>query len=251
MDTIFFTVVDRGKANLVLRKAQECGAAGGIIFLGEGTIQSKLLEKVGLTETHKEILMIPASYDICAKLHEMISETFNFSKRNKGIAFSIPFKRWQLKEPVQEQAGTPMQEQVQEQAKASVHKKVEIPIKEQINLLKNYKYSLFCIMTIVDKGRGGDCMKAARTAGAKGGTLFHGRGAGIPTDFYFPLVIEPQKDVVMIITAKDKVVSIRDKITTELELEKAGQGIIFVLPVLKANGLFENRAEKLKGGMIS
>ena len=89
--TLFFTIVNRGKANAILRKAKECGAKGGTILLGEGTVTSKLLDAVGVTETHKEILMISASDELDAKLHETISETFNFSKRNRGIAFSVPF----------------------------------------------------------------------------------------------------------------------------------------------------------------
>ena len=46
IETLFFTVIDRGKANAVLHKAQECGAKGGTILLGEGTVQSnKLLRR--------------------------------------------------------------------------------------------------------------------------------------------------------------------------------------------------------------
>ena len=49
-----------------------------------------------------------------------------------------------------------------------------------------------CIMTIVDKGRGKACIKAARAAGAKGGTDPCPRGRH-PDEYYFPLVIEPQR----------------------------------------------------------
>ncbi|HHW75354.1 MAG TPA: P-II family nitrogen regulator [Firmicutes bacterium] len=215
METMFFAVVDRGKANAVLRKAQQNGAAGGTIFLGEGTIQSKLLEKIGLTETHKELLAIAASEELCHGLHEMVCETFLFSKKNRGIAFSIPFRRRQPQSPGREPDNRPGSE--------------------------NSSFSHSCIVIIVDRGRSMDCIKAARDAGAGGGTLIHGRGAGIPTEFYFPLVIEPQKDIVMIITTKDKAASIRDRISAELDLEKPGSGIIFTLPVLRTSGLFENR----------
>lgn len=222
MDTLFFTVVNRGKANAVLRKARECGAEGGTIFLGEGTIQSRLLEKIGLTETHKEILMIPASNELSDKLHKNLSETFMFCKRNKGIAFTVPFRRWKLQDSGEERK----------------------------SLQKNEGCSHYCIITIVDKGRSRDCMKAARAAGARGGTLIHGHGAGIPADFYYPLVIEPQKDIVMIIATKDKAAAISERISAELELEKVGNGVIFILPVVKTSGMFENRSEECKGVAI-
>jgi len=210
IDTLFFVVVGRGKANAILRKARECGAAGGTIFLGEGTVQNSLAEKLGITEIHKEIIMIPGSDELCNKLHETLNKEFMFSKRNKGITFSIPFKSWPLKD-------------------------------ERIDNEKASPY--YCIMTIVDRGRSKDCIKAARAAGARGGTLIHGRGAGVPTDFYFPLIIEPQKDIVMIIAPGDKVAPIRERIFFDLELGKAGNGIIFALPVSRAGGLIEGISE--------
>jgi nitrogen regulatory protein PII len=220
IDTIFFTIVNRGKANAVLRKAKECGATGGTILLGEGTIQSKLLDFLGLTEIRKEILMIPASGELDANLHEQLSETFKFSKRNKGIAFSVPFKRWTLEASEQEH---------------------NISIDDD-------RFTHCCIFTIVDKGRGKDCITAARAAGARGGTLIHGHGAGIPVDSYYPLAIEPQKDTILVITKKEKAASIRKRIFSDLELDKPGNGIIFTLPVSNTSGLFENKVEERKGG---
>ena len=96
-------------------------------------------------------------------------------------------------------------------------------------------------MTIIDKGKSNDCIKAAKAAGATGGTVMHGHGAGVPTDYYFPLIIEPQKDIVMVITVKDNVRPIKDRIVKELELYKEGNGIIFVLPVIKMSGLLEKQ----------
>lgn len=213
IDTLFFTVVSRGKANAVLRKAHEYGASGGTIFLAEGTIQSSLLEKMGLDEAHKEILMISVTDELGDKLHEKLSNDFMFFKRNKGIAFSIPFKRWQSQAPDKR------------------------PGSSAVTIDEDSAH--FCIVTIVDRGRAKDCIKAARSAGARGATLIRGHGAGVPADFYFPLVIEPKKDIVMIITTKDKAIAVRDRIFSELKLEKIGKGIVFILPVTKTSGIFE------------
>ncbi len=220
IDTIFFTIVDRGKANAVLHKARELGATGGTILLGEGTVQSKLMDFLGITETRKEILLIPASAGLDAVLHEQLSEAFKLSKKNKGIAFSVPFKRWSVDESVQEH---------------------NISIDDE-------RFTHCCIFTIVDKGKGMDCINAARAAGARGGTIIHGHGAGVPADSYFPLAIEPQKDTILIVSKKDKAFAIKSRIYADLELDKPGNGIIFTLPVSRASGLFENKAEERKGG---
>ena len=207
-------MVNRGKANEVLNKAQECGATGGTIFLGEGTVQSnKLFDMLGLNKAHREILMIETTEEICFDIQEKLVRHFKFSKRNKGIAFSIPFARWKLKS--------------NEDEKREIH--------------RDFNPSHFCIMTIIDKGKSNDCIKAAKAAGATGGTVMHGHGAGVPTDYYFPLIIEPQKDIVMVITMKDNVRPIKDRIVKELELYKEGNGIIFVLPVIKMSGLLEKQ----------
>jgi len=213
IDTIFFTIVDRGKANAVLRKAKECGASGGTILLGEGTVQSRLLDFLGVTETRKEIVLIPASDELDGNLHEQISEALKLSRRNKGIAFSVPFKRWTLNESVQE---------------------------HNISL-DDERFTHCCIFTIVEKGRGMDCIKAARAAGARGGTIIHGHGAGVPADYYFHLAIEPQKETIIIVARKEKTASIKKKIYTDLELDKPGNGIIFTLPVSRTSGLYEDR----------
>lgn len=220
IDTIFFTIVNRGKANTVLRKAKECGATGGTILLGEGTVQSKILDILGMTEIRKEILMIPTSGELDANLHDQLSETFKFSKRNKGIAFSVPFKRW-------------TNENSEQEHNISLH---------------DDRFTHCCIFTIVDKGRSKDCITAARAAGARGGTVIRGHGAGVPADSYYPLAIEPQKDTVIVITNKETAPFIRERIFADLELDKPGNGIVFTLPVSNTSGLFENRVEERKGG---
>lgn len=219
METLFFAVVNRDKANTVMNKAEECGASSGNILLAEGTVQSRILEKLGITESHKALLMIPASLDLSNELHDFLGEIFKLSKRNKGITFSIPFQRCLL------------------------NADYDIPY----GLSNDFDYTNSCIITIVDKGRGKDCIKAARSAGARGGTLIHAHGAGIPTEFLYPLIIEPQKDLILIVSPKDKAASIRNRISSDLELDRTGNGFIFSLPVIRTGGLFEDRSDERKG----
>ncbi len=200
-------------------KAQECGATKGTVILGEGTVQSVLLELAGRNEVHKEIVVIPASEKLSDKLHETISTDFQFSKGNRGIAFSIPF----------------------------ADRKLHTGQQAQEKRAKKMNSRFFCIVAIVEKECSKDCINAARVGGARGATLIHGHGAGIPTDFYFPVVLEPQKDLIIIITTKNKVVSIRRKILSDLKLAETGKGTIFTLPVIRTSGLFENRARERMG----
>lgn len=216
-DSIFFAIVDRGKANALLHKAQQTGATGGTIFLGEGTVPSRLFDLLGINETHKEVLMMAVPNDLGDRMYAMLRQEFKLHKRFKGIAFSVPYLRWT---PEGEQAGQ------------------SLPRPEDPPYL--------CLFTVLDKGKGQDCMVIAREAGARGGTIIHARGAGVPQNFYFPLIIEPQKDIVMIVAARETAQAVRHAIYERMGLGQRGAGIIFGLPVLSTIGLYEERRQEVQ-----
>ena len=66
----------------------------------------------------------------------------------------------------------------------------------------------------------------------------------MPQDFYFPLVIEPQKEIVLIVTQRENAPAIRDNIYTQMKLERQGAGILFALPVTQTLGLYEDRQQE-------
>lgn len=217
MDRVYVAIVNRGKADLVMKHAKKIGIPEGTIFLGEGTVRSKILEPLGLNQTLKEIIMLPVTQEEDELLHNEISKKLNFEKRNKGISFSIPFKQW-----------------TKESTTFSLEE-------------SNFDYSL--IMTIVEKGKNREVIKAARDAKARGGTIIHGRGAGVPKDYYFPIKVEPQKDTILIVADAAKKEAIQENIKKVIE---ETEGIVFSLPVVSTNGIFEERIEekieKIKGG---
>lgn len=161
--------------------------------------------------------MISADDQLCAKLHDTIFQEFKMYKRGRGIAFSIPFKQYK-------------------------------PDLTEQQLQSHPKNNYSCILVIIDRGRSEECINVARKAGVRGGTVVHARGAGIPADFYFPLFIEPQKDLVIILTQKEQTQATIKKLVTELGLEQPGVGILFELPVIRTSGLFENRGTERAGG---
>lgn len=214
--SLFFVVVNRGKANALLHKAQELGVSGGTVMLGEGTVQSRFFDLLGINETLKEVLLMAVPDALSDHIFTMLKTQFQLHKRFKGIAFSVPYRQWL--------PGT--------QQKPPQHDRDSLP------------YT--CLMTVVEKGQGADCMAIARAAGAQGGTIIRARGAGVPKEFYFPLVIEPQKDLVLIVTQSSLSRSIKRAIFSGMGLHRPGSGIIFALPVLNTIGLYEERRQGVK-----
>ena len=101
------------------------------------------------------------------------------------------------------------------------------------------------LTVIVDRGMANDVMDIARTVGVRGGTILHGRGAGtdIATSL-FGVEIEPEKELVIILTPNDLVDRVVEALTRGLQLEEPGKGILFIEPILDTRGLFEMSNKK-------
>ncbi len=94
------------------------------------------------------------------------------------------------------------------------------------------------IVSIVRKGWGSTVLQASVKAGARGGTVLHGRGAGIhEQEKIFGMSIEPEKEIVLTMVYDDQINTILPKIVEAAELNQEGRGIAFVLPVNQLVGV--------------
>ena len=94
------------------------------------------------------------------------------------------------------------------------------------------------IFSIVEKGKDVTVIEAAKEAGSKGGTIINARGSGIhETSHLFHLDIEPEKEVVLILSEESAVEKITEAIAKAVRIEEPGNGIIFVQSVDQVFGL--------------
>ena len=213
---LIVTVVDFGLGSKVIKTARESGISGGTIFLGTGTVDNRLLEILSLDHVRKEIAIMVTESSVAYEALDKLNEKFHFDKPNHGIAFIIP---------VSEVYGT----------RDSIN---DCNDKKEDRGDENTMYK--AIFTIVDRGKGENVMDAAKSAGAKGGTIINARGSGIhETEILFSMPIEPEKEVVMILAKNEIVDNISSAIREELKIDEPGMGIMFVLDVNKTYGLNE------------
>src|SRR5690606_3042625 len=93
----------------------------------------------------------------------------------------------------------------------------------------------------VRKGWGSSVLQASVKAGARGGTVLLGRGVGIhEKEKIFGMSIEPEKEILLTMVETAKVDEILDEIVRAAELEAAGHGMAFVLPVHKVVGIADS-----------
>lgn len=94
------------------------------------------------------------------------------------------------------------------------------------------------IVTIVNRGVAEDVIEASREAGAEGGTVVLGRGIGVHEKAKFlGIPVEPAKDIVLTVTPEEKTDRILEAIREKVDLDKAGHGIGFVVPLKKVVGI--------------
>lgn len=206
-------IVNYGIGSKIIKSAKQSGVSGGTVFLGKGTVRNHLLELLDLTDIRKEIILMISQKTTADNALEKINKEFQLYKPNHGIAFStsvlgIIGARCYKNNNVKETGG-----------------------------VENTMYK--GIFVIVDKGRAETAIEAATKVGSRGGTIINARGSGIhETNRLFSMDIEPEKEIVLILSEDHLTQAIISSIREELKIEEPGNGIMFILDINKTYGLY-------------
>lgn len=207
-------IVDFGKGSKVMQTAKKHGISGGTVLLGKGTIKNRLLEILALNDVRKEIVLLVSDKHTANQAIEQLEAKFKFSKPNHGIAFTTSVgqvigARSCMGDHIIEGKG-----------------------------VENRMYH--AITVIVEKGNAEEVIDAATDAGSKGGTIINARGSGIhETSKLFSMDIEPEKEMVLILSKIESTDAIVNSIKKKLKIDEPGNGIIFIQDVNRTFGLYE------------
>jgi nitrogen regulatory protein PII len=211
---IYIAIVSHGQDIKVVKLAHEAGIEGATIIHGTGTSQRGLLCFLGLNETRRDIVFMIAERSIGIKAMSLIQYELQMDKPKHGIMIEMP---------ITTVLGTRKYEQ------------------QKLNQSEENHMDHQAIFIIVDKGNAELVIEYACQAGARGGTIINARGAGIhETQKIFNIPIEPEKEIVLIIAENKDVEPITKVLEKELSINEPGKGIIFVMEVSKAIGLYKD-----------
>lgn len=203
-------IVEHNKASKVLHLADEKGVTASIAMLGRGTASRTIFDYLGLNDKKKAVLMLFGKTEEITDLADYLVEKLEMNKPNHGIAYI---------ESAFNVFGT------EDNANGSEN------IKRGENMYN-------AIYTIVEKGNADDVIEAAEKAGSRGGTVMHARGSGSEeARKVFNMLIEPEKEIVLIISEEAKTKDIVESIRRETGIEEQGKGIIFITRVEQTYGL--------------
>lgn len=203
-------IVNNGLGTKICHRAKELGVLGGTIAMGMGTSTGKFLDLLTLRDVRKEIVFMVANKDVAEKALDTIHKEHDFDKINHGIAFTTTVmgavgSRW--------------------------YKELKMDDEEGDDIMHHV------ITVIVERGKGEDAVEAATKVGSNGGTIINARGAGVhETQRLFGMDVEPEKEIVLIISEKTKTDAIINAVRERLDMGKPARGIIYVQNVNKVYG---------------
>lgn len=211
---LIYVVVNYGMGSRILQKAKKHGISGGTIFLGKGTINNSLLNFLSLYDERKEIVLLGTDYHTADHALVELNKKFKFEKPNHGIVFTTS---------------------ACEIVGSRCYKSEENEEGRGVNKLMYQN-----IIIIVNRGKAEEVIEAAKAAGSKGGTIINARGSGVnETSKLFNMDIEPEKEIVIILSKEDITEAIVTSIREKLEIDKPGNGIVFIQNINKAYGVYE------------
>lgn len=207
-------IINFGQASKLIKAAKHHGITGATATLGTGTVHNRILDFIGLSDIRKEVVYLAAEKETAYRALEELDREFEFNKPNHGIAFTTSICGI---------VGT---------------KSIACGKNGHEGGVNQIMYHI--ITTIVDKGRAEDVMTAAEQAGAKGGTIINARGAGVhETSKLFSMEIEPEKEMVLILSEAEMTEAIADSIHKALKLDEPGNGIIYIQSANRTYGIYK------------
>jgi len=211
---LIYVITNCGTGSRVLQLAKRSGISGGAIFFGKGTVSNRVLKMLALSEVRKEIVLMMAKKSEGSNFLKKLNKEYKLYRPDHGIAYSVPI------------------------AGIFGSRTCNFNITDEFGGMENTMYQSLII--IVDKGKGEAVVEAAAKAGAKGATIINARGSGIhETGKLFAMEIEPEKEIVLMITKSEQTGKIVASIKNNFQIDKPGNGIIFVQNVDETYGLVE------------
>lgn len=217
---LLITIVDRERTARAADVFVSAGARLHYVTPGLGTANSDLLDYLGLGETGKSLMISLAPEEQVPRLLHAVREALHLSRPGKGILFTMPLSGVSrtVAQTLQEGA-PPLEPQAQEQ---------------EVQAMQKGTGRL--VVAVVASGHTDTVMSAAKAAGARGGTVLHGRRLDCQEDGG-ERKLQPERDIVAILVPQELQRPVLEAINQAAGLATECRGVLFSLPVDEVEGL--------------
>ena len=192
---------------------------------GQGTAPSEILDLFGLGGTTRIITTAFVPKFLVQPLLASLHQHCSFAHKGGGIAITVPVSGIQ----------THVLQMLNDEARSAVE---AIQKGDEAEMKEKSEFSL--IWVSVESGCSDDVIDAARSAGARGGTVVKGRRRNSErASQHFGIPIQEEQDFVMIVVPRDKKGEIMSAISQACGLKTEAHGMVLSLPVDDVMGLEE------------
>jgi len=247
---MMFFIVDWDRVNIISNIFVEEKVRFHFIVKGTGTASNEILNLLGIGANDKAVIICLEQEVLVPVLMKEVRKKLGFHSPGAGIAFTVPLSA--INDPVILVF------------KQSIHKNEkiaeELGLRESSgvyqrnrggNMAEEVSRGTFArdvfarevfandlIISIVNQGYSDELMNTAREAGATGGTIINARGqAHEGAVKFFGISVQDEKELIFILTNREKKAGIMRAICEAHGLNTAAQGIVFSLPVDNVMGL--------------
>lgn len=209
------SICDPRALNTLTELCTELELPLSVVLHAHGTAVRSMLDILGIESNEKRVVLTIATQEKTRRLIDEQKRRLFIGVPGHGIVVSVPIKSIGGGKTVAFLGDNPQ----------SVKYTPEL----------NYSYEL--IVAIANEGRTDMVMNAARSAGAAGGTVLHGKGTGSDkAEKFYSVSIAQEKEVILIVAKAEQKAGIMRAI-----LEKAGPNteagtIVFSLPTSEVAG---------------
>lgn len=208
---LMLCLVGRGKGEQLMSVCKQAGARGGTIALSRSVGDNPILQALSLADVSQDFLITLLMDEADAVMNAVEAAAAASPKKLGGFAVLLDV------------SGVLQRNATEEQYEKALEKSAGRSTMES-------GYEL--VSVIVNAGSADDVMAAARKAGATGGTIMNARGTGTAEDVkFFGITLVPEKEILMIVSRKDKVPAILDAVKCVPTLREPGGGIVFNMNV--------------------
>ena len=185
-----------------------------IELLGRGTARKDVLDLLGLSTHEYHIFMTIADRECTKRLIDEARRNLYIDAPGQGIIVATPIKSVGGGKTLANLNGGRPTEGAPE---------------------LNYNYEI--VLAIVNEGHTDTVMDAAREAGARGGTVLHGKGTGSKDAAkFFGVSIASEKEVIMIVARSSEKAAIMKSIVNKAGTQTEAGAVVMSLPVSAVAG---------------
>ncbi len=215
---LFITIIKKSDAKEFSEFYLSHDAAPIYSSICQGAAASETLSLLGLEHSEKVLMQSLVTHNKVISLCDELTHKMSIDLPDRGIALAIPLASIASRRVLNHIVKNESEENAPHDD--TLERKTEMEL----------------IISICAKGHSDEIMKAARSAGARGGTIMKARGtAGEGTDMFFGMAISDEKEITYIVAKKEQRSDIMKAIASYTYADNA-HPIVFSLPLTETAG---------------